>query len=107
MSRGRRAGVASECAEGIPTVAPTREKTAVSLLVRAWQEPRERSESSGQLRVYVRNLRSGAEQYAADPDEITDLLVSELAAALERLPSSKVNERANNTQAEGGQENVS
>lgn len=46
-----------------------------SFLVRLWREPREDGgEGTGPLRCYVRNLKTGEEVYADDPENFARLL---------------------------------
>lgn len=53
-------------------------KQSSSFLVRCWVEPREVSDEPEIMRVYVRNLQTGEEQYVNSPSQLGELLQREL-----------------------------
>lgn len=46
-----------------------------SLLVRLWAEPREIEGRPGRFRGLVRDLKSGAETYVSEPEQLAELMV--------------------------------
>lgn len=53
---------------------------AASFLVRVWQESRREAGAEPVLRVYVRNLRTGEEQYLGDLDQLAEPIRRHLAS---------------------------
>lgn len=51
-----------------------------SFLVRVWQERRREAGAEPVLRVYVRNLRTGEEQYLGDLDQLAEPIRRHLAS---------------------------
>lgn len=56
------------------------ETQAASFLVRVWQERRGEAGAEPVLRVYVRNLRTGEEQYLRDLDRLAEPIRRHLAS---------------------------
>jgi hypothetical protein len=51
---------------------------AMSWLVRCWVEPRETEQAEPVIRCCLRNLRTGEEQYAGDPEKLGELVLQHL-----------------------------
>ncbi len=55
-----------------------------SFLVRCWAEPREQESREPVVRVYVRNLKTGKEQYLSSPIEVAELLLRDVEERRQR-----------------------
>lgn len=60
---------------------PKGANSAMSWLVRCWEEPREVAQGEPVARCFIRDLRTGEERYLNDPREIGELVLRQLRAA--------------------------
>jgi hypothetical protein len=67
--------------EKSPEGAPPKKKTdhqSGSFLIRFWTEPREVEAEEETVRAFVRNLKTGEEQYLNDPQKLGELVLEAL-----------------------------
>jgi len=59
-----------------------------SFLIRVWTEPREVESQEETVRGFLRNLKTGEEQYLNDPQKLGELLLQHLMVEVKGEPGS-------------------